>query len=63
VAATSRGFDQAATRLGLHAEPLLAADERLVHRTVSADPLVQCETRVVSLTGTEDELGSRTATS
>ena len=59
----------AATRLGVHAEPLLALNERLVHCTISGygtdgpwahrkayDLLVQCETGVVSLTGTADEM-------
>lgn len=57
----------AATRLGVHAEPLRALNSRLVHCTISGygtdgpwahrkayDLLVQCETGVVSLTGTEE---------
>jgi formyl-CoA transferase len=59
----------AAVRLGLHAEPLRALNSRLIHCTISGygtdgpwahrkayDLLVQCETGVVSLTGTEDEM-------
>jgi itaconate CoA-transferase len=59
----------AAARLGLHAEPLLALNPRLVHCTISGygtdgpwahrkayDLLVQCETGVVSLTGTEADM-------
>lgn len=59
----------AAVRLGLHAEPLRALNPRLVHCTISGygtdgpwahrkayDLLVQCETGVVSLTGTEEEM-------
>lgn len=59
----------AARRLGLHAEPLLALNPRLVHCTISGygtdgpwahrkayDLLVQCETGVVSLTGTEERM-------
>lgn len=59
----------AAARLGLHAEPLRALNPRLVHCTISGygtegpwahrkayDLLVQCETGVVSLTGTEADM-------
>lgn len=59
----------AATRLGVHAEPLLALNSRLVHCAISGygtdgpwahrkayDLLVQCETGVVSLTGTEEDM-------
>jgi formyl-CoA transferase len=59
----------AARRLGLHAEPLRASNDKLVHCTISGygtdgpwahrkayDLLVQCETGVVSLTGTEEEM-------
>jgi formyl-CoA transferase len=59
----------AAARLGLHAEPLRTLDNRLVHCTISGygtdgpwahrkayDLLVQCETGVVSLTGTEEDM-------
>jgi formyl-CoA transferase len=59
----------AAARLGLHAEPLRALNPRLVHCTISGygtdgpwahrkayDLLVQCETGVVSLTGTDEDM-------
>jgi formyl-CoA transferase len=59
----------AARRLGVDAEPLRAGNPRLVHCTISGygadgpwahrkayDLLVQCETGVVSLTGTEAEM-------
>lgn len=59
----------AAQRLGVDAEPLRATNPRLVHCTISGygadgpwahrkayDLLVQCETGVVSLTGTEAEM-------
>jgi formyl-CoA transferase len=59
----------AAARLGVDAEPLRATHPRLVHCTISGygtdgpwahrkayDLLVQCETGVVSLTGTEAEM-------
>ena len=59
----------AAQRLGLDAEPLRASNDRLVHCTISGygtdgpwahrkayDLLVQCETGVVSLTGTAAEM-------
>jgi formyl-CoA transferase len=59
----------AAARLGVHAEPLRASNPRLVHCTISGygtdgpwahrkayDLLVQYETGVVSLTGTEQDM-------
>jgi len=59
----------AARRLGVDAEPLRANNSRLIHGTISGygtdgpwahrkayDLLVQCETGVVSLTGTEAEM-------
>jgi len=59
----------AAARLGVDAEPLRANDDKLIHCTISGygtdgpwahrkayDLLVQCETGVVSLTGTEAEM-------
>ncbi|MCT2582052.1 CaiB/BaiF CoA transferase family protein [Actinophytocola gossypii] len=58
----------AAERLGVHAEPLRARNPRLVHCTISGygtsgpwsdrkayDLLVQCETGLVSLTGTPED--------